>query len=186
MAIAEELVRLSVPFLLVTGYGAGVNDPPVIMAAPRLQKPFTEDDLARRMTEAFLPRARGTGEATDLIGLACSGAVLTLRFILRWVMTGRSPLHGRLGSSGSTIGGQLGHLAMASSSAVAEWSRSRVVPLSKFIAVNGKRCYAGNRYSVWPEQNPALCLLSDDSPRCGLWRPPRQLWPFARRRHAPG
>jgi CheY-like chemotaxis protein len=64
VAIAEELVRLSVPFLLVTGYGAGVNDPPVIMAAPRLQKPFTEDDLARRMTEAFLPRARGTGEAT--------------------------------------------------------------------------------------------------------------------------
>jgi CheY-like chemotaxis protein len=64
VAIAEELVRLSVPFLLVTGYGAGVNDPPVITAAPRLQKPFTEDDLARRMTEAFLPRARGTGEAT--------------------------------------------------------------------------------------------------------------------------
>ena len=53
VAVAEELVSRSIPFLLVTGYGAGANDPPVIKAAPRLLKPFTENDLARRMAEVF-------------------------------------------------------------------------------------------------------------------------------------
>lgn len=52
--IAEELARRSVPFLLVTGYGGGDGDAPVIKAAPRLQKPFTEQDLARRMEAAFV------------------------------------------------------------------------------------------------------------------------------------
>lgn len=55
LAVAEELAGRSVPFLLVTGYGPGAADPPVIQAAPRLLKPFTEDDLARRMTELFAP-----------------------------------------------------------------------------------------------------------------------------------
>ncbi len=55
VAIAEQLVRVSVPFLLVTGYGAGEGDPPVIQGAPRLQKPFFESDLRRRMTQIFVP-----------------------------------------------------------------------------------------------------------------------------------
>ncbi len=53
VVVAEELVSRSIPFLLVTGYGAGTNDPPVIKAAPRLVKPFNENDLARRMAEVF-------------------------------------------------------------------------------------------------------------------------------------
>ncbi len=51
--VAEELVNRSIPFLLVTGYGAGTNDPPVIKAAPRLLKPFNENELARRMADVF-------------------------------------------------------------------------------------------------------------------------------------
>lgn len=54
-AVAEELVSRSMPFLLVTGYGAGDSDPPVIKAAPRLQKPFNLKDLAQRMSEVFVP-----------------------------------------------------------------------------------------------------------------------------------
>lgn len=56
-AVAEELVRQSVPFLLVTGYGAGDGDPPVIKTAPRLPKPFKEDDLGRKMAEVFVPKS---------------------------------------------------------------------------------------------------------------------------------
>ena len=56
VAIAEDLARISVPFLLVTGYGAGHGDPPVIKSAPRLQKPFDEEDLERRMVEVFSTR----------------------------------------------------------------------------------------------------------------------------------
>ena len=52
--VAEELARRSVPFLLVTGYGAGDDDPPMIKAAPRVQKPFDVDDLTRRMAEVFV------------------------------------------------------------------------------------------------------------------------------------
>ena len=55
VAVAEELARRSVPFLLVTGYGVVDGDPPVVKAAPRLQKPFNEDALGRRMTEVFVP-----------------------------------------------------------------------------------------------------------------------------------
>ncbi len=54
IAIAEELVSRSMPFLLVTGYRASPSDPRAIKAVPRLLKPFTEDDLARRMTEVFV------------------------------------------------------------------------------------------------------------------------------------
>ena len=54
VGVAKELVSRSIPFLLVTGYGASTDDPPVIQAAPRLQKPFTENNLARRMTEVFV------------------------------------------------------------------------------------------------------------------------------------
>ncbi|HET7882863.1 MAG TPA: hypothetical protein VFL55_18410, partial [Acetobacteraceae bacterium] len=54
VAVAEELARRSVPFLLVTGYGGGLAEPPAIKDAPRLQKPFKEEDLGRRMAETFL------------------------------------------------------------------------------------------------------------------------------------
>ncbi len=53
VAIAEELARRAVPFLLVTGYGDGEDDPPIIRAAPRLEKPFTADELAQRMETVF-------------------------------------------------------------------------------------------------------------------------------------
>jgi CheY-like chemotaxis protein len=58
-AVAEELVSRSVPFLLVTGYGSGNGDPPVIKAARRLQKPFKQDDLGRCMAEVFGAAAGG-------------------------------------------------------------------------------------------------------------------------------
>lgn len=53
VAVAEELTNKAVPFLLVTGYGSGANDPPLFKSAPRLQKPFTEEALSRRMVETF-------------------------------------------------------------------------------------------------------------------------------------
>ena len=52
--VVDALVSRSVPFLLVTGYGAGESDPPAIKAAPRLQKPFTGEALRRKMVEVFL------------------------------------------------------------------------------------------------------------------------------------
>lgn len=57
LAVAKELAARSVPFLLVTGYGAGDNDPPVMRNAPRLTKPFTQAALARRMAEVFAATA---------------------------------------------------------------------------------------------------------------------------------
>ena len=57
-AVAEELASRSVPFLLVTGYGAGDSDPPLIKGAPRLQKPFDENILGRRMAEVFVAATR--------------------------------------------------------------------------------------------------------------------------------
>ncbi|MEO8714518.1 MAG: response regulator [Acetobacteraceae bacterium] len=53
LAVAEELVGQAVPFLVVTGYGDRDNDPEAIKAAPRLKKPFTQEELARRMVEVF-------------------------------------------------------------------------------------------------------------------------------------
>ena len=53
VAVAEELVSRSVPFLLVTGYGSGESDSPLFKSAPRLLKPFTEAALSRRMREVF-------------------------------------------------------------------------------------------------------------------------------------
>ena len=53
LVVAEELASRSVPSLVVTGYGAGDADPPVINAAPRVQKPFTEELLGQRMAEVF-------------------------------------------------------------------------------------------------------------------------------------
>jgi hypothetical protein len=55
ISVAEELANRSVLFLLVTGYATGDGDPPMVKAAPRLKKPFNEDDLAQRMAEVFRP-----------------------------------------------------------------------------------------------------------------------------------
>lgn len=54
-AVAEELLGRAMPFLLVTGYDGVDSDPPAIRAAPRLKKPFSQDELAQRMTEVFGP-----------------------------------------------------------------------------------------------------------------------------------
>jgi len=62
VAIAEELVSKSVPFLLVTGYGSGNSDPPLFKSAQRLVKPFTEDALNRRMIETFANRSERTDQ----------------------------------------------------------------------------------------------------------------------------
>ena len=53
VAIAEDLVKRGVPFLLVTGYSVGSDESPAIKSAPRLQKPFSLRALAQKMTEAF-------------------------------------------------------------------------------------------------------------------------------------
>jgi CheY-like chemotaxis protein len=68
VAVAEVLAERSVPFLLVTGYGGGNDDPPIIKTAPRLQKPFTEKDLNQRMLETFAshwPRLRPLWHVRD-------------------------------------------------------------------------------------------------------------------------
>lgn len=57
VAVAEALTRRGVPFLLVTGYSAGDSDPPLIKAAPRLQKPFTVEQLGRAMVQTFVAAA---------------------------------------------------------------------------------------------------------------------------------
>lgn len=54
IVIAEELVRRGVPFLLVTGYAVGGEESPAIKDAPRLQKPFSLQSLALKMTGAFI------------------------------------------------------------------------------------------------------------------------------------
>ena len=65
VAVAEELVSRSVPFLLVTGYGAADGDPLVIKAAPRIQKPFSEEILSRRMEEVFIPPKRNRSHVLE-------------------------------------------------------------------------------------------------------------------------
>lgn len=54
VVIADELISRAVPFLLVTGYGGGESDPPVMKSAPRLQKPFDGATLARSMEKLFV------------------------------------------------------------------------------------------------------------------------------------
>lgn len=61
VAVAEELASKSVPFLLVSGYGSRDSDLPIFKAAPRLQKPFTEEALGQRMLEAFVDRTAAHG-----------------------------------------------------------------------------------------------------------------------------
>lgn len=50
--VAEVLARRGIPFIFATGYGAGgLADR--FSAAPALQKPFQERDLARLLAEAL-------------------------------------------------------------------------------------------------------------------------------------
>ena len=52
-AVAKELLGRAVPFLLVTGYDDRETDPTAISTAPRLKKPFSQEELAQRMVEVF-------------------------------------------------------------------------------------------------------------------------------------
>ena len=65
VAIAEELTIRSVPFVLVTGYSAGEGDPPVIKAAPRLQKPFDGASLGQLMAQTFVGSRHGSGRVCE-------------------------------------------------------------------------------------------------------------------------
>ena len=56
--VADELLGLGVPFLLVTGYGGSDGDPPALRAASRVKKPFDFNELAKRMTEVFIASRR--------------------------------------------------------------------------------------------------------------------------------
>ena len=56
--VAEELAARAVPFLLVTGYDGMDTDPPAIRNAPRLRKPFSQDELAQWMVEVFGPSTK--------------------------------------------------------------------------------------------------------------------------------
>ena len=55
--IAEALCASSVPFVVVTGYGARELADEALDRAPRLTKPFTTDELERTLIAAF----RGPG-----------------------------------------------------------------------------------------------------------------------------
>ncbi len=53
LPIAEELLRLEIPFILLTGYASNPSDSPVLRGARRLKKPFRAQNLAEAMAEAF-------------------------------------------------------------------------------------------------------------------------------------
>lgn len=48
--VAEALVARRIPFLLLTGFGAGLDVPPVLEAIPRLGKPVPADALLRAIS----------------------------------------------------------------------------------------------------------------------------------------
>jgi CheY-like chemotaxis protein len=56
-ALAQALVQLRVPFVIVTGYFRTPSEPP-FQRAPRLRKPATEEDLINALC-----RAMGLGTA---------------------------------------------------------------------------------------------------------------------------
>jgi CheY-like chemotaxis protein len=56
-AIAERLNELKIPFVFVTGYGAGVRLPSAFRNTPRLPKPYSSDAL-----QALLQRRSGDGD----------------------------------------------------------------------------------------------------------------------------
>ncbi|HEX5508282.1 MAG TPA: response regulator [Pseudolabrys sp.] len=53
--VARELAKRSIPFVFVSGYGAG-NLPQEWRDRPTLQKPFDPRDLARSMAKTFAKR----------------------------------------------------------------------------------------------------------------------------------
>jgi len=52
-AVAETLVRLTVPFLVVTAYRRSLLAHAVLREAPYLSKPYRARDLVARMVETF-------------------------------------------------------------------------------------------------------------------------------------
>lgn len=53
--VAEALQAASVPFVVVTGYGARELADAILDGAPRLTKPFSTADLAATLIAAFRP-----------------------------------------------------------------------------------------------------------------------------------
>ena len=53
LPVAEKLMALGVPFLLVTGYAIRAGITPALDDAPRLTKPFSLQSLGAAMTEQF-------------------------------------------------------------------------------------------------------------------------------------
>jgi CheY-like chemotaxis protein len=51
--LAEALAHRGVPFLLVTGYAGDQLDPPLLQAAPRLAKPWSEPDLVQALRQLW-------------------------------------------------------------------------------------------------------------------------------------
>jgi len=58
--IAEELIALGVPFILMTGYGSP-SIPAQYRQYPRLTKPFGQQDLIDMMVRVFKPPASPAG-----------------------------------------------------------------------------------------------------------------------------
>jgi CheY-like chemotaxis protein len=51
--IAEELNRIGVPFVVLTGYVHGISDEPALRNAACVQKPWKPDELLNRLREAL-------------------------------------------------------------------------------------------------------------------------------------
>ena len=47
--VTEVLARRGIPFVLLSGYGAGLDVPPSCRDVPRLAKPLSESDLCRML-----------------------------------------------------------------------------------------------------------------------------------------
>lgn len=61
LPVAEKLLALGVPFLLVTGYANRSGESSILTDAPRLTKPFTQEGLSIAMVAAFTSQEQATG-----------------------------------------------------------------------------------------------------------------------------
>jgi CheY-like chemotaxis protein len=57
LALAEALVRLKVPFVILSGYSKSETEDPIFRHAPRLEKPATSVALIAALTEAIASAA---------------------------------------------------------------------------------------------------------------------------------
>lgn len=55
--VAERLQSLGLPFVFATAYDDDCAIPPAFRLAPRVIKPFSEDELISTMTRLFAPQA---------------------------------------------------------------------------------------------------------------------------------